>query len=126
MDVVLVDRGRAPAHALRAALLPGDRLRLARESALASGAWWPPEPRTRAILLGGDGFDATTLRALHRLWIAEHGPPAFLLTRLGAPDEAMLAALAGKPPHAAAHCAWRPVHAFSLVHLIALERLLAA
>lgn len=125
MDVVLVDRGRALARAVRPALPAGDRLRRASEAQVAAG-WCPPAWRTRAILLGATVLDATALRALHRLWITEHGPPAFLLTPLGGPGEARLAALAGRPPHHAAGCAWRPVHALSLVHLLALERLAAA
>ncbi|NRF70427.1 hypothetical protein HLB44_25810 [Aquincola sp. S2] len=123
MDVVLVDRGRSLARSVRSALPAGDRLRLASEAQLAGGRWWPAAAGTRAILLAAEVLDAPALRALHRLWICEHGPPSYLLTPMRGADEAMLAALAGPPPHRAAGCAWRAVRGLSLVHLLALERL---
>lgn len=124
MDVVLVDRNRRLAQPLRAALLPGDRLLHAAEAQLAAGHWWPPPARTRAILLVADEPDRRALQALHRLWIAEHGPPSYLLTTPGSPGDRLLHGLAGSPAQQLAGAGWRALRSLSLAHLLALERLI--
>lgn len=125
MDVVLVDRSGRLAQPLRAALVPGDRLVLASEAQLARSPWWPPPARTRAILLGADSPDAATMRALHRLWIAEHGPQAYLLTTPGSVGERLLGAVAGPVSHHLGGAGWRGTGELTLAHMLALERLIA-
>jgi len=124
MDVVLVDRSGGLAQPLRGALAPGDRLVLASEAQLAHGPWWPPPGRTRAILLAADSPDAVTMRTLHRLWVAEHGPVSYLLTTPGSAGERLLAAVAGPASHHLGGAGWRGTRELTLAHVLALERLL--
>ena len=123
MDVVLVDRSRTFAQPVRDSLLQGDRLVVASEAQLAGGHWWPAPGHTRAILLGADALDAACLRALHRLWIAEHGPLSYLLTRMGSAGDRLLAAVAGPARHHLGGAGWRGTRELTLSHMLTLERL---
>jgi hypothetical protein len=124
MDVVLVDRNQSLAQPVRSTLLEGDRLVVvASEALLAGGHWWPAPAHTRAILLVADALDAASMRALHRLWIAEHGPPSYLLTTLGSTGERLLGAVAGPARHHLAGAGWRGTRDLTLAHVLTLERL---
>ena len=123
MDVVLVDRHRTLMQAVRDTLVQGDRLLLASEAQLAGGHWWPSPGHTRAILLVADALDAATLRALHRLWIAEHGPQSYLLTTPGSSGERVLDAVTGPAHHQLGGAACRGTRELTLVHVLTLERL---
>ena len=124
MDVVLVDRNHGLAQPLRGTLVRGDRLVLASEAQLAGGHWWPSPGHTRAVLLVADVLDATSLRALHRLWIAEHGPPSYLLTTPGSAGDRLLGAVAGSPRRHLGGAAWRGMRELTLAHVLALEHLI--
>lgn len=123
MDVVLVDRRQSLAQPVRATLVQGDRLVFASEAQLAGGHWWPSPAHTRAILLVADAIDAASLRVLHRLWIAEHGPPSYLLTTRGSTGERMLNAVAGPVRHLAG-AGWRSTRELTLAQMLTLERLI--
>ena len=123
MDVVLVDRHRALVQAVRDTLVQGDRLVFANEVQLTGGHWWPSPGHTRAILLVADALDVATLRALHRLWIAEQGPPSYLLTTPGSRGERVLGAVTGPTPHHLGGAACRGVRELTLTHVLTLERL---
>ena len=123
MDVVLVDRQQTLTEPVRATLVQGDRLVLASEAQLAGGHWWPAPAHTRAILLVADALDAGSLRALHRLWIAEHGPASYLLTTPGSAGERLLDAVAGPARHRLGGAGWRGTRELTLSHILTLERL---
>ena len=123
MDVVLVDRNQSLAQPVRSTLLQGDRLVVASDAQLAGGHWWPSPGHTRAILLVADALDAASMRALHRLWIAEHGPLSYLLTTLGSAGERLLGAVAGPARHHLAGAGWRSTRDLTLAHVLTLERL---
>lgn len=125
MDVVLVDRCQRFREPLRAALLPGDQLVEVDETLLAAGRWWPAPGGTRAVLLGVRRADALLLRALHRLWAAEHGPACYLLTAGGSRGERLLRTLVGPAVNRSAGAHWRLLAHLSLSDLLALERLAA-
>lgn len=95
MDVVLVDRRRSFRAQVEAGLLSGDRLVEINEHWLASGRWQPNAAATRAVLLAVHHADAGLLRALHRLWAAEHAPACYLLSAAGSAGEHVLQALLG-------------------------------
>ena len=124
MDVVLVDRHQTLAQPVRDTLLHGDRLVVASEAQLAGGHWWPAPGHTRAILLVADALDAASMRALHRLWIAEHGPLSYVLTTLGSVGERLLDAVAGPARHHLGGAGWRSTRDLTLSHVLALERLI--
>jgi hypothetical protein len=124
MDVVLVDRSQRLAQPLRSTLVQGDRLVAASEALLAGGHWWPPSSHTRAILLVADWLDAACMRALHRLWIAEHGPQSYLLTTLDSAGDGLLGAVAGPARHHLAGAGWRNTRDLTLAHVLTLERLI--
>ena len=123
MDVVLIDRNQTLAQPVRNTLLHGDRLVVASEAQLAGGQWWPAPGRTRAILLVADALDAATMRALHRLWIAEHGPLSYLLTTLDSAGECLLDAVTGPARHQLGGAVWRSTRELTLSHVLTLERL---
>jgi hypothetical protein len=123
MDVVLVDRHRTLVQAVRDTLVQGDRLVFASEAQLAGGHWWPSPGHTRAILLVADAIDAAALRALHRLWIAEHGPLSYLLTTPGSPGERVLDAVTGPARHHLGGAGCRGTPELTLAHVLTLERL---
>jgi hypothetical protein len=123
MDVVLVDRNQRLAQPLRSTLAHGDRLVAASEAQLAGGHWWPSPGHTRAILLVADALDAACMRALHRLWIAEHGPQSYLLTTLDSTGDRLLRAVAGPAPHHLGGAGWRSTRGLTLAHVLTLERL---
>jgi hypothetical protein len=125
MDVVLVDRNRGLAQAVRDTLVRGDRLVVASEAQLAGGHWWPSPGHTRAVLLVADVLDAMSMRAVHRLWIAEHGPPSYLLATPGSAGDRLLGAVAGAARRHLGGAAWRATRELTLAHVLALERLVA-
>ena len=124
MDVVLVDRHQTLAQPVRGTLVQGDRLVVASEAQLAGGQWWPSPGHTRAILLVADALDAASMRALHRLWIAEHGPLSYVLTTLGCAGERVLTAVVGPARHHLGGAAWRSTRDLTLSHVLTLERLI--
>ena len=122
--MVLVDRNQSLTQSVRSTLLQGDRLVVASELQLAGGHWWPSPGYTRAILLVANALDVMSMRALHRLWIAEDGPLSYLVTTLGSAGERILGAVTGTSSHHMAGAAWRSTRDLTLSHVLALERLI--
>lgn len=124
MDVVLVDRSQGLTQPVRSTLARGDRLVVASEAQLAGGHWWPSPGHTRAILLVADALDTASMRALHRLWIAEHGPLSYLLTTLGSAGDRLLEAVAGPARQHLGGAGWRSTRELTLAQVLTLEKLI--